>query len=211
MFPFSSMFKNNQIGFSPFQLQSQMMKHPMASGGSFPFNMVKQHPMMRGAGNSFPFNMMQQQASGANHSFPFNMMQQFPIMGGTNDSFPFNMMQPMGGNNNSFPFNMMQQQNPMSGANNSSSKMLSGFNTFPFNYDNQNVQEENPFSNSFFQPQGRQNSGNTQQQAPQFPQSLIRDPNGKFDLNKIGNGVQSALGLVGQMGPMMKMFSGFFR
>jgi hypothetical protein len=161
MFPFSAMFKKNQMGFNPFEIQKQMMKHPMANGGqSFPFNMMKQNSMMGGQSNSFPFNMMQ------------------------------------------------QQQNPMA----------SGINSFPFNYDNQAFQEENPFLNSFFQPQRPQqgqylqNSGQTQQPSPpQFPHSLIKDQNGKLDFNKIGNGVQSTLGLVGQMGPMLKMFSGFFR
>lgn len=200
MAPFSAMSKGNQMGFNPFELHSQMMKHPMASGGqSFPFNMMKQHPMMGGPNN--PTNMAQQNPIESN-SFPFNMMKQNPMMGGASN--PTNMMQqnPMGGN--SFPFNMLKQ-NLMGG----------GINTFPFNYENQSVQEENPFSNSFFQsqaPQQGQNPGQTQQQFPtQFPHSLIRDQNGKLDYKKIGNGVQSTLGLVGQMGPMFKMFSGFFR
>lgn len=135
MAPFSAMSKGNQMGFNPFELHSQMMKHPMASGGqSFPFNMMKQHPMMGGPNN--PTNMAQQNPIESN-SLPFNMMKQNPMMGGASN--PTNMMQqnPMGGN--SFPFNMLMQ-NLMGG----------GINTFPFNYENQSVQEENPFSNSFF-------------------------------------------------------------
>ncbi|MFN7251362.1 MAG: hypothetical protein ACK4M9_11300 [Anaerobacillus sp.] len=195
MFPLSSMFKNNQMGFNPFELHSQMMKHPMANGGqSFPFNMMTKNPM----------------AGGGNQGFPFNMAKQNQMPGGAQSS-PFNMgmgkQKTMTGGAQSFPFNMMQQ-----------SPMVGGINTFPFNYENQPVQEENPFSNNFFQSQtpqqiqNQQNPGHNQQAAPsQFPYSLIRDQNGNIDFNKIGNGVQSTLGLVGQMGPMFKLFSGFFR
>ncbi|RXJ02384.1 hypothetical protein DS745_06680 [Anaerobacillus alkaliphilus] len=209
MFPFSALFRKNQMGFNPFAIQSQMMKHPMA-GGQFPFNMMKQNPT-GGGGQSFPFSMM----GGSGQSFPFNMMKQGP-MGGGGQSFPFSMM------GNQFPFNMAKQ-NPPSGGGSNSPNMNSSFPFnmlnqnpmgFPFNYENQPVQEENPFTNSFFQPQQgqmQQNPGQMQQQAPQFPHSLIRDQSGKLDFNKIGNGVQSTLGLVGQMGPLMKMFGGFFR
>ncbi len=212
MFPLLNLFQKNKMGFNPFAIQSQMMKHPMAGGGqNFPFNMMK-HSMAGGGPQSFPFNMM----GGSGQSFPFNMMKQNPMSGGA-QSFPFNMM------GNQFPFNMANQ-NPSStgGANPSSGNNSFPFNMlnqhpmgFPFNYENQSIQEENPFTNSFFQPQQgqvQQNPGQPQQQVPpQFPHSLIRDQSGKLDFNKIGKGVQSTLGLVGQMGPMMKMFSGFFR
>lgn len=46
-------------------------------------------------------------------------------------------------------------------------------------------------------------------QAPK--QSFFRDEQGKIDFQKIGGGVQSAIGLMNQVGPMMKMFGGLFK
>lgn len=107
-----------------------------------------------------------------------------------------------------------------------------GFN--PFEYHDKYMQEENPFRGDFFSPlppTGGQSLGQSQQQSPfqnqlfghppvhsQMPgqptsglQSLIRDQSGKIDFVKIGNGVQNVMGVVNQMGPIMKMFNGFFR
>ncbi|WNF36189.1 YppG family protein [Bacillaceae bacterium IKA-2] len=49
-----------------------------------------------------------------------------------------------------------------------------------------------------------------QQPPPQTSQSIFHDQNGNIDFKKIGGGVQSAIGLVNQVSPMMKMLGGFF-
>lgn len=162
MFPFSSMFKNNQFGFNPFELQKQMMKHNQIFGGSnsFPFSMMKQIPMIEEA-NSFPFNMLQQNQSGST----------------------------------TFPFSILKETN--------------GFNSFPFNNSSADI-----FSNFFQthdQQEGQTPIKNQQPYLSNFPHSLIRDQNGRMDFNKISNGIQSTVGIARQMGPMLKMFGGFFR
>ncbi|OIJ14162.1 hypothetical protein BKP35_08180 [Anaerobacillus arseniciselenatis] len=179
----------------------------------------------------FPFKSMM---------FPFSMMKSNNTMGFNPFEFHNHMMKhhPM---MKQLP--MMMNQNPMRKQNPAMMKNSpSGiFNSFPFNYDQQQYQEENPFLNSFFQPQSPTQGQNQQQQAgqiqqsafpfqghsqqqpfslqgqtqvqnrSQFPQSLFTDQNGKVDLNKIGGGVQTALNLANQVSPIMKMFGGFFR
>jgi hypothetical protein len=45
-------------------------------------------------------------------------------------------------------------------------------------------------------------------QAPK--QSIFRNEQGQIDFQKIGGGVQTAMGLVNQVSPMVKMLGGFF-
>lgn len=47
------------------------------------------------------------------------------------------------------------------------------------------------------------------QQAPK--QSIFRNEQGQIDFQKIGGGVQTAMGLVNQVSPMMKMLGGFLK
>lgn len=131
----------------------------------------------------------------------------------SNVMFPFSALSKKQSGFNPFQFHtQMMNQHPM---------MKMGMNFNPFLYDQQQLQEENPFSHSFFQPQMQQMNSQklNQQQMAHFPQqnfptgfpgAFFKDANGKLDMNKIGGGVQSALSLVNQMGPMMKMF-GFFK
>lgn len=47
------------------------------------------------------------------------------------------------------------------------------------------------------------------QQAPK--QSIFRNEQGQIDFQKIGGGVQTAMGLVNQVSPMVKMLGGFLK
>lgn len=49
-----------------------------------------------------------------------------------------------------------------------------------------------------------------QQPPPQGLGSLVKDENGNFDIKKVGNGVQSVIGIANQAGPLLKMFNGLF-
>jgi len=51
----------------------------------------------------------------------------------------------------------------------------------------------------------------TQQYQQPPTQSFFRDAQGKLDFNKIGGGVQTAIGLVNQVSPMLKMLGGFVK
>ena len=42
-------------------------------------------------------------------------------------------------------------------------------------------------------------------------QSLIRDEHGKLDFKKISGGVQTAMGIANQVGPVVKMIGGFLK
>lgn len=176
--------------------------------------------------------------------FPFNkMMSSFSPFAKNNvmGFNPFELHTQMMQHHPMMKQNPMMQQNPMQHFPMMNQKpKASIFNSFPFNYENQQYQEENPFLNSFFQPQSpiqqQQPNPRAQQQPffhqqpgvypqqnfmnqpqgqynapPQFPQSLFRDQNGKIDLNKIGGGVQTALSLANQVSPVMKMLGGFFK
>ena len=46
---------------------------------------------------------------------------------------------------------------------------------------------------------------------PSGLQSLIRDEHGKVDFKKIGGGIQTAMGLANQVGPVIKMIGGFMK
>ncbi len=52
-----------------------------------------------------------------------------------------------------------------------------------------------------------------QQQVPQQQPKLsfLRNEQGQIDFQKIGGGVQTVMGLVNQVSPMVKMFSGFLK
>lgn len=51
----------------------------------------------------------------------------------------------------------------------------------------------------------------TQQYQQPPTQPFYRDAQGKLDFNKIGGGVQTAIGLVNQVSPMLKMLGGFVK
>ncbi|MBU8906366.1 hypothetical protein [Desertibacillus haloalkaliphilus] len=119
-----------------------------------------------------------------------------------------------------FPANQQSQRFPFQG-NQPMRFDPMGFN--PFDYHNQTFQEDDPFRRDFFMPQqppqhqgqpfqdqGFQGHGLGAPRQRRMP-SLLTDANGNIDFNKIGNGVQSALGIASQVAPMMKMFGGFFR
>ncbi|WP_314733367.1 YppG family protein [Anaerobacillus sp. CMMVII] len=46
---------------------------------------------------------------------------------------------------------------------------------------------------------------------PQQKLSMFRNDQGQLDFQKIGGGVQTVMGLVNQVSPMVKMVSGFFK
>lgn len=47
---------------------------------------------------------------------------------------------------------------------------------------------------------------------PQQPkQSFFRNEQGQIDFQKIGGGVQTAMGFINQVSPVMKMIGGFFK
>ncbi|WP_096201841.1 YppG family protein [Bacillus sp. FJAT-45350] len=128
----------------------------------------------------------------------------------------------------------VRQQGPFNGNSGMGFNPM-GFN--PFEHHNQYIQEDNPFRRDFFMPQqppqSQQIQGQGQMpqsqhfqgqgqnpqvqpfqgqgQMPQGLNSLFRDQNGNVDLMKIGNNVQNVMGVVNQVGPIMKMFNGFFR
>ncbi|MRH41053.1 hypothetical protein GH741_00005 [Aquibacillus halophilus] len=82
----------------------------------------------------------------------------------------------------------------------------------PFNYQNQNIQQTNPFRRDFLAPQQPPRQGRPPGRRPSSGiDSLIRDENGKIDMVKIGNGVQNVMGVVNQAGPVMNMVKGLLR
>lgn len=96
---------------------------------------------------------------------------------------------------------------------------------FPFQNNNPFGQGQvtSPFRRGFMAPQRQQAQQFYNQQPQQVPQqqiqqqqpqvqqrprgldALIRDENGNFDIKKVGNGVQSVMGIASQAGPLMKM------
>lgn len=76
-----------------------------------------------------------------------------------------------------------------------------------------NGQYPNP--SQYYQHPQRQPIFPQQQAASQMyqnqpKQSIFHNEQGQFDFKKIGNGVQTAMGLANQVSPMMKMIGGFF-
>ncbi|RXJ02024.1 hypothetical protein DS745_07985 [Anaerobacillus alkaliphilus] len=62
------------------------------------------------------------------------------------------------------------------------------------------------------QPQQRMYVTQQQQMPVQQPkQSFFRNEQGQIDFQKIGGGVQTVMGLVNQVSPMMKMLGGFIK
>ncbi|WP_078552991.1 hypothetical protein [Bacillus alkalicellulosilyticus] len=79
----------------------------------------------------------------------------------------------------------------------------------PYSQANQGPQF--PFNQTFQQFPFNQGFPVQQGNAPLGPTSFIRDQNGKIDYKKIGNGVQSVMGFVGQVNPVMKLLGGFLK
>lgn len=72
----------------------------------------------------------------------------------------------------------------------------------------QQAQQAQQFYNQQPQQIPQQQIQQQQPQAQQRPRgldALIRDENGNFDIKKVGNGVQSVMGIASQAGPLMKM------
>jgi hypothetical protein len=72
------------------------------------------------------------------------------------------------------------------------------------------IQGHYPQNQYYQQPQ--QQTFQQFQQTPMQPpkQSIFRNEQGQIDFQKIGGGVQTAMGLVNQVSPMVKMLGGFF-
>lgn len=82
-----------------------------------------------------------------------------------------------------------------------------GYPAYPNQLPNQYYQQPQPQP---YNPQQMPLYQQYPQHQQQQNQSIFHDKNGKLDFNKISGGVQSAIGIVNQVSPMMKTLGGFF-